>query len=233
MTNAAAASDGLRARKRAATHASIERTAIALALEHGYDNVTVEMICDASGVSPRTFFNYFGSKERVILGEASSMTEEDARAFVSGRGSDIVLELLTAMAAPLIAEENDPVLLRSRFLLITTTPVLLGRQMEWVAAEENRLIELVLDRFRAAGRQTDDLRDEAGMVVALAFAALRFTLQRLFTDGGDPDGRDAVMGQDHLDRAVVLAARVLSPACTDPPDAPAPDRGLPEDLHRR
>lgn len=182
MTDDGGRTEGLRARKLAATRATIERTAIRLALEHGYDNITVEMICDASMVSPRTFFNYFGSKEGVILGPAPSMTTEaDAHAFVHAGSGDIVLDLVTAMAAPII-DDQDTDLLRSRFIIITNTPELLGKQMEWMTAQENRLIELVLDRFRSAGRPADELRDEAGMVVALAFTTLRYTLQRIFAE---------------------------------------------------
>ncbi|HEV7168905.1 MAG: TetR/AcrR family transcriptional regulator, partial [Chloroflexota bacterium] len=68
MARNADAGPGWRVRKRAAAQASIEDTAVSLALKHGYENVTVEMICAASSVSQRTFFNYFGSKEGVILG---------------------------------------------------------------------------------------------------------------------------------------------------------------------
>ena len=50
---------GLRERKRRATRDAIERAAIALVSERGYDNVTVAQICEASSVSQGTFFNYF------------------------------------------------------------------------------------------------------------------------------------------------------------------------------
>ena len=42
---------GLRERKRRATRDAIERAAIALVSERGYDNVTVAQICEASSVS--------------------------------------------------------------------------------------------------------------------------------------------------------------------------------------
>ena len=208
MTNDGEPTEGLRARKRAATRAAIERTAIDLALDVGYDNITVEMICDACMVSQRTFFNYFGSKEGVILGPTLSMTSDaDAEAFVNESGNDVVLDLVSAMAAPLIDEQHDPGLLRSRFLVITTTPELLGRQMEWMAVQENRLIELVLDRFRREGRPADSLRNEAGMVVALAFTVLRFTLQRLFAEQDDAEPRPV---REALAEATALITKVVN-----------------------
>lgn len=200
MPATTATTDGLRARKREATRSAIEKAAIALALERGYERVTVDMICEASMVSQRTFFNYFGSKEGVILGPTPSMTTDaEVAHFVNARGPDVVLDLVAAISAALIDDPADQELVRSRFLLITNTPELLARQMEWVTAQEERLVDLVLERFRAEGRSeqaTPDLNDEARMVVALALSVLRFTLQKLFGEqaAGPPEAilRDAV-----------------------------------------
>lgn len=180
MTDDVAVTTGLRARKRAKTRSVIEHAAVELALERGYDHVTVEMICAASDVSQRTFFNYFGSKEGVILGQPPSMDDLDVHRFVSERGEDIVHDLVRIMASAVIDESADSAFLQSRFLVISKTPELLGRQMEWMVAQENELVEVVQKRFAAEGRTGEDLPDEAAMVVALAFTVLRYTLQKLF-----------------------------------------------------
>ena len=202
MTADVAKKDGLRARKRAQTRSAIEQAAITLTLERGYENVTVEMVCEASMVSQRTFFNYFGSKEGVILGHAPTLSELDAEQFVSHRGDDILQDLVTQMASVLLDEAVDAELLRARFLVITTTPELLGRQMEWMSAQESELIDLVLKRFAAEGRTGDDLRDEAAMVVALAFTVLRYTLQKLFAESSPASAGDT------LARASALIRRI-------------------------
>lgn len=59
---------GLRERKRRATRAAIERAAITLVDECGYDGVTVAQICDRANVSQGTFFNYFPTKDAAIVG---------------------------------------------------------------------------------------------------------------------------------------------------------------------
>ena len=59
---------GLRERKRRATRAAIERAAIALVGELGYDSVTVALICERADVSQGTFFNYFPTKDAAIVG---------------------------------------------------------------------------------------------------------------------------------------------------------------------
>ena len=63
-----AGAEGLRERKRRETRAAIERAAISLVDELGYDNVTVAMISDRAVVSQGTFFNYFPTKDAAIVG---------------------------------------------------------------------------------------------------------------------------------------------------------------------
>ncbi|GGE87408.1 TetR/AcrR family transcriptional regulator [Mycetocola zhadangensis] len=196
---------GLRARKRAATRSAIEQTAIRLVREHGYDHVTIEMVCDESQVSQRTFFNYFGSKEGVILGPPPSLDALDGKRFVAERGDDIVLDLVRIVASALLDDTLDAELLQARFLIITTTPELLGRQMVWMNTQEADLTDLVLRRFAVEKRTGDDLRDEAAMVVALAFTALRFALQKLFAESASGSAEDILVHASTLIRRIAQA----------------------------
>lgn len=172
----------LRSRKRAATSSTICRAAIELGLAHGYENVTVEMICAASDVSPRTFFNYFGSKEGAYISPRKLLPDEqEHRHFVEGHNPSVFGGLFDLISGTVLAAETDMDLFQRRHQLIHQTPELLNREKTRLGETEDVFVGYVLERFAHDGRtkaQTPDLEDEARMVVALVSGALRFALQK-------------------------------------------------------
>ncbi|TMB71576.1 MAG: TetR family transcriptional regulator, partial [Chloroflexi bacterium] len=61
---------GLRERKKQKTRESIQRAALRLFVKQGYEETTIEQIAAAAEISPSTFFNYFPTKEDVVLFDA-------------------------------------------------------------------------------------------------------------------------------------------------------------------
>ena len=173
---------GLRERKRAATQEKIERAALSLALEHGFENVTVDMICEASMVSQRTFFNYFGSKEGVIIGGTPPMPSDDhIDAFTRATGSNLLADFLTMITSSLLDREPDAALFEARRMLIMRTPELLIKETARMGESEDQFVAIIMTRFEVQGikraNQTE-LEDEARMVVALTTGVLQYVRRR-------------------------------------------------------
>jgi AcrR family transcriptional regulator len=61
---------GLRERKKQKTRDAIQREALRLFAAQGYSATTIEQIAAAAEISPSTFFNYFPTKEDVVLYDA-------------------------------------------------------------------------------------------------------------------------------------------------------------------
>jgi len=68
----------LRERQRLTTKSEIVRIAFELFAKRGYDEISVEMIAGAAGISRATFFNYFPKKD-LILHELATARAERVR----------------------------------------------------------------------------------------------------------------------------------------------------------
>ena len=97
--------EGLRERKKRETRAAISRVATPLFYERGFDNVTVDDVARAAGVSKMTVFNYFARKEDLMFDrEAEGM--ELVRSAVEGRGQKSVLIALRDEVRRVVTANN-------------------------------------------------------------------------------------------------------------------------------
>ncbi|MGV0045004.1 TetR family transcriptional regulator [Mycobacterium colombiense] len=94
----------LRERNRSRAKRDIGAAALTLFEEQGYAATTVEQIARRAGLSPATFFRYFGSKEEVLF-----VNEQDAVdglvAAVAARRDQA--QTLQALSAPVVAFAHD------------------------------------------------------------------------------------------------------------------------------
>ncbi len=67
--------EGLRERKRRQTRQRIAETGLKLFTANGYEATTLDAITQASGISRRTFFYYFKSKEEILLAWQSGLPD--------------------------------------------------------------------------------------------------------------------------------------------------------------
>src|SRR6202167_3155347 len=98
MTVASTTDEGppasLRERKKLATRRELRRVALRLIAERGFSNVTVEEIAEAANVSPRTFFNYFPSKEAALFGADPELAAATRDAIVHQTPGEPVVTVL-------------------------------------------------------------------------------------------------------------------------------------------
>ncbi|TFB99676.1 TetR/AcrR family transcriptional regulator [Cryobacterium mannosilyticum] len=163
---------GLRERKRLATRRAIQRAVLLLSCERGMDKVTVEDISRAADVSPRTFFNYFSSKDAAMVGDELDLASaEDIAAFVHGGPSgDILAQLAELLASSLKNTEGDREIHQLRRTVMKENPYLFGLRMATLRNFEARLQDIITERFAA------DDPDLAADPVRLHQRALLFTL---------------------------------------------------------
>jgi AcrR family transcriptional regulator len=126
----------LREKQKHHTRTEIVRIAFELFATHGYEGVSVEMICDAVGISRATFFNYFPQKE-LILREIASSRVERLKAIITRFGEDgtkltfddvVALFLEITRENTRIAGHSRRLLLSLWFQQVTNGPMMAARQ---------------------------------------------------------------------------------------------------------
>ncbi len=83
-------------RQRDALRREITETARRLFVERGFDATTVDDIAAAAGISRRSFFRYFGTKEDVVLGDLKARGETVAHALAARPAEEGPWEALRA-----------------------------------------------------------------------------------------------------------------------------------------
>lgn len=173
----------LRERHRAETWNAIRDAAGDLVLEVGLAGATIDAIAARAGISRRTFFNYFQSKEDAVLGTRPPIVPDDAIAdFDDDVDSDLFTRAARLLAAVVItAVRTDGGLIRRRELA-KRFPELRVRLAQHVSAAE-QLVEALLEERVASGElvlPASDLEpgDSIRALLVMAGAAIRFVYAR-------------------------------------------------------
>ncbi|HVL63170.1 MAG TPA: TetR family transcriptional regulator [Microbacterium sp.] len=165
---------GLRERKKRETRRAINGAALDLVEEKGFGAVTTEEIAARAGVSARTFFNYFPSKETAVIGTTADELEAYAAQLEEVRDGessiDALRRILAGMLAP--ASIDRGLRVRRRRILLgepALAPALVGNNIRI----ENALTAALERRLGLAAGSSLEPR----ITVAVAIAAVRACIE--------------------------------------------------------
>ncbi|MEW1718064.1 helix-turn-helix domain-containing protein [Streptomyces sp. NPDC093109] len=154
---------GLRERKKRATRAALAEAAVRLAAEHGAENVTVEAISEAAGVSPRTFFNYFECHDDAFVMLDPEAGERIRRAVrETPAGPPALAVVRDALAVELRDVEGRQEIWGLRAKVLQRSPHLMVRGLGLHIAEEVLLAEAIADRLCADPARVARTAERAG-----------------------------------------------------------------------
>ncbi|MBZ0286701.1 MAG: TetR family transcriptional regulator [Anaerolineae bacterium] len=164
------APERLKARKQQVVREALSEAAAALFHARGFEAVTVEEIANAAGVSRRTFFRYYESKEDVMV-ERLDRDGERLLAELAARPLDEppLLAIRNALIPAIEYGLQDPDLVRDATRLLRETSTLRRALMERRNRLEERIAALMIQRLGTTGE------DNTPMLLAFLTRALNDT----------------------------------------------------------
>lgn len=170
--------DGLRERKRRETLQRITDVGMGLFLQKGYEATTLDEIAAAAGISRRTFFYYFKSKDDILLSLQNGMGEVIVAALkaetADKRPLDAVRDAVIAVCARFPADE-----MRAIDQLMRSIPAVQARKQASFIQHEDDLFQALRQRWPDPQRETG-LR----LVAMLSMGAIRLSFEALNREGG-------------------------------------------------
>ncbi len=167
---------GARERKRRETEARIRDAAIRLFGARGYEATTLDAIAAEAGISRRTFFHYFDSKDDILLSMQRGLGDMLCAALDGQPASQSPLEAtrnaLLSMSAPYPTDE----LLAVDRLMRSSEAVQARKQASYVQAESML--------FAALSRRWTAPEAELRFIALVTIGAMRLSLDAFSREGG-------------------------------------------------
>jgi AcrR family transcriptional regulator len=150
----------------------LERAALELYGEHGFDSTTVAEIAERAGLTERTFFRHFADKREVLFFGAPAfqafLVDEVDNAPASAAPIEAITAALHAAATAFFEERRE--FARQRQAVIAANAELQERELIKIAALSAALADAL--RRRGVSEPAASLAAEAGMAIfRIAFGA--------------------------------------------------------------
>ncbi|MFL4475392.1 TetR/AcrR family transcriptional regulator [Paeniglutamicibacter sp. MACA_103] len=200
---------GAREARRSRQWTQIHGAAVTLVMEKGLSATTIDAVAEAAGVSRRSFFNYFPTKEDAVLGTRDPwLPEEDWAEFVSS-ALPVLPRTATLLAAVLNTSTNAGEGFRRRRDMVRTFPELRRRTHIHVQAAEQLVATALIERLKPhqAALLAHELPPDPGAQHALVLLAGTIT-RYAFTEDPEEFARD---WQSAVARASAMFGALLDP----------------------
>jgi AcrR family transcriptional regulator len=146
-----------RERRRHETEQRIFMAALELFGQQGFTNTTIEQITEAADVGKGTFFNYFPSKEHVLLAVFAMVTEQFAQLEAQAASSTDVRQSITDFVKRIRSQPGrTPLLLRNVFGAAMTNDVI-NQPFRLLMARARQVVAKVFTRGQELGQVRTDL----------------------------------------------------------------------------
>ena len=175
----------LRERTRRAVHAEITDTALRLFAEQGFDVTTVDQIAAAAGISRRSFFHYFGSKEDVVLGDLEALGLRVRDALEARPATETAWEALREALKTLQGPDTDAVTELQIAGMYADAPSLRAKHLEKHLRWQELFAPDIERRLGITPGATADPRARA--IIAAALACLDIAVEAWRESGGTAD----------------------------------------------
>jgi AcrR family transcriptional regulator len=166
----ASGAEGVRETKRRATRQRIAAAALKLFLERGYAATTLDAIAEHSGISRRTFFSHFKSKDDIILfgleEDSGRLRDEIRKTSPDVAPRDAIRDVMVKRIAQYTTEQMTAI-----DDLMYSSPSLIARKQQYYAEQEQALFETLCEVWRQPERRAG-LR----MIAMMATGAMRIAL---------------------------------------------------------
>jgi AcrR family transcriptional regulator len=177
---------GLRERKKRQQREAIAAAALRLFAERGYDGTTLAEIAEAAGISPRTIFAYYESKQDILFCDEAAYIEQ-LRHLLEQRPPgtttvDAIRELISTVPPP-----DEQTMLRKQ--IVTSNPGLHMQGRAHLGQLEPVFTESIA---KDLGAGPDDIRP--ALLAAVMIAALTAVRDRLMeAQAGEPVSHEQAM----------------------------------------
>jgi AcrR family transcriptional regulator len=170
--------EGARERKRCQTLQRITEAGLRLFIEHGYEATTLDAITAAAGISRRTFFYYFKSKEDIVLAWQINASDILLAAVRKESPDQIPFDVLRNCLLGLISQyQSEEILVIDR--LIRSTATLRARKQVNYVIQEQALYAAMCELWPQPQR-----RVALRQVAMVCMGAMRLAIEAWSLEGG-------------------------------------------------